>query len=382
MKFPLLALLAATASAHTIMSTLFVNEERVGDGTCVRMGLDGSTTTAPIEGIGSKDMACGRDGTAPVKFTCPAEAGDSLSLQYRVMPDSLSGGALAANHKGPCAFYMKRVWGSDEAAAAGAGWFKIFEMGYDASAEKWCTEKMIAQGGLVSITVPSGLPPGEYLVRAELLALHQAYRGDPQFYVGCAQVFLTSGAESTAGISDIPKAQFVSIPGHVAAKDPGLTFNIFEDDPASYVIPGPKVWHPLLEKGAATKKATQGEEQGKIPDGCLLVNGNWCGVDPPDYSTESGCWDSVEDCYRQGAACYAAAPPTGSHNCDSWNDKCRAMEPPCKKTPFVGPQDKGEKITSRDTKMPATFPGAWSPNADECVAVGKKKRWFASRRRG
>jgi hypothetical protein len=116
-------------------------------------------------------------------------------------------------------------------------------------------------------------------VRAELLALHQAYRGDPQFYIGCAQVFLTTGAASTAGVSGVPKAQLVTIPGHVRADDPGLTHNIFEDDAAAYTVPGPKVWHPVLAKGAQTADVVQDEDQGKIPDECLLVNGN---VSPAD----------------------------------------------------------------------------------------------------
>ena len=216
------------------------------------------------------------------------------------MPDSTADGALAANHKGPCAFYMKRVYGEEEASATGPGWFKIFESGYDNDAKQWyvqgnnpilspmvsfvqmeyqilnssrCTEKIIAQDGLISVTIPSGLPTGDYLVRTELLALHQAYRGDPQFYVGCAQVFVSTGAAAKSGLSDVPRAQLVSIPGHVDAADPGVTFDIFNDDPARYVVPGPKIWHPLLESGAATKTVVQADEY-KIPDGCLLVNGN------------------------------------------------------------------------------------------------------------
>jgi len=102
----------------------------------------------------------------------------------------------------------------------------------------------------------------------------------------------------------------------------------------------------------------------------------WCGVDLPDYTTEAGCWDSIEDCYKQGAACYAAAPPTGSRNCDAWNDRCRVTEPDCKKAPFVGPKHKGVKVTSLDADMPARFPRSWSPNENDCTLLAYQKRWF------
>lgn len=59
MKFLMLFGLASVASAHTLFTTLFINGENQGDGTCVRMPKDGSTATSPVEGIKGDDMACG-----------------------------------------------------------------------------------------------------------------------------------------------------------------------------------------------------------------------------------------------------------------------------------------------------------------------------------
>ena len=119
-------------------------------------------------------------------------AGSNLTFEYRAVPDvsTVSGGvSIDLNHKGPCAIYVKKVTDSSASNnAAGDGWFKIMEDGYDSVAGKWCTEKLIPNDGHLSATVPSDLAPGYYLVRAELLALHQADKTppDPQFYVGCA----------------------------------------------------------------------------------------------------------------------------------------------------------------------------------------------------
>lgn len=55
-----LARLAAVAHAHTIFTTLYVNDVSQGDGTCVRMSDTPSTCTSPVSSITSDDMACGK----------------------------------------------------------------------------------------------------------------------------------------------------------------------------------------------------------------------------------------------------------------------------------------------------------------------------------
>ena len=49
----------ALANAHSLFSTLYINDKSQGDGTCVRMNMDGAHSTDPIESLSSDDMACG-----------------------------------------------------------------------------------------------------------------------------------------------------------------------------------------------------------------------------------------------------------------------------------------------------------------------------------
>lgn len=56
----ILAGLASVATAHTLFSELYVNGEPQGDATCIRMPTEGSTSTSPVNGLTSNDMACGR----------------------------------------------------------------------------------------------------------------------------------------------------------------------------------------------------------------------------------------------------------------------------------------------------------------------------------
>lgn len=182
---------------------------------------------------------------------------------------------------------MKKV---DNAAAnktaGGDGWFKIMEDGYDEKAKKWCTEKLIPNNGHLAAKVPGDLAPGYYLLRPELLALHQADKNppDPQFYVGCAQLFISSDGSAQ------PK-DTVSIPGYVSLQTPAMTYNIWKQ-PLELPFPdfGPPVYN-----ADHVKRAVQGRDVtqkiGLKPDDCVMQNANWCGFMPPNYSDQTGCWE-------------------------------------------------------------------------------------------
>jgi len=77
------------------------------------------------------------------------------------------------SHKGPITVYMAKV-----ADATGPvpeqGWFKIFHDGFTAEDGKWAIDRMNANEGLVTVKIPECLPDGDYLLRGEVIALHQA----------------------------------------------------------------------------------------------------------------------------------------------------------------------------------------------------------------
>ncbi|KIM34770.1 lytic polysaccharide monooxygenase [Hebeloma cylindrosporum] len=133
-------------------------------------------------------------------------------------------------HPGPVAIYLgkapKKVGDWD---GSGKRWFKIAEWGptfrpfiFSSLGKSTFTAK-----------IPADVPSGEYLVRAEQIALH--IPGYPEFFVGCAQIRITGG-----GSANISK---VAIPGYVSAKkDPGLGVDIYWPVPTKYKVPGPAVY--------------------------------------------------------------------------------------------------------------------------------------------
>lgn len=227
---------------------------------------------------------------------CPTNASSTLTFEFRSYADGAQPGSIAPSHKGPCAAYMKRVPdATEDNNAAGDGWFKIWESTYDESAGQWCTEKLIANNGHLSVKIPEDIKPGYYLVRPELLALHGAALDppDPQFYVGCAQIFVQGSGDA------IPESVRIG-EGAYDLSMPGLTFNIYENPmKLPYPMIGPKVY---TGSGEAEKQADTGGGDGQNgdpivqtiglePEGCILVRDNWCGFEVPSYTTEEGCWN-------------------------------------------------------------------------------------------
>ncbi|OHW91328.1 endoglucanase b [Colletotrichum incanum] len=331
----LIAALASVATAHTLFSELYVNGDPQGDGTCIRMPREGSTSTSPVNGLTSNDMACGKDGEIAAAYTCAAPGGSKLTFEFRQWPDGRAEGSIDPSHKGPCAVYMKKVDDMATSAAAGPGWFKIWDEGYNEATQQWCVDEIIKNKGFLDVELPSGLLAGYYIIRPELLALHQAFSlKDPQYYVGCAQLFIQNGP---AGSLEIPSKNLVSIPGYIDGSEPGNTFNLYEKPHFPYPVPGPKPYKPT---GASFNNKDESTFKDGVPSGCLIKNANWCGLKVKSYSSETGCWDAVEACYAQGNNCFSSAPPTGARNCYVWNDKmCRGIEDQCKSKNFKGPPE-------------------------------------------
>lgn len=217
---PLLAIVALLplSEAHTRFTTLHINGQSQGDGVCIRQDQNPGTTTNFVPSITGSEMACGVDGDMANPTTCPVVAGDQISLEHRMWPDASQPGAIDVSHKGNTAIYMKKV-NSDNHEVTGNGWFKIYWDGYDSTTGEWGTDHMNANNGLVTTTVPADLTAGNYLIRSEVLALQEV--GDPQFYVGCAQVQL-SGTGSA-----IP-SNTANIPGYIDMSTPAMNVNIYE----------------------------------------------------------------------------------------------------------------------------------------------------------
>ncbi|KAF7596950.1 hypothetical protein BBP40_011316 [Aspergillus hancockii] len=352
LRSALFLLLAPLALSHTTFTTLYVDEVNQGDGTCIRMGHDGSTVNFPIEPLSSKDIACGRDGEKGVARVCPAKANSLLTFEFREYADGSQDGSIDPSHKGPCAVYMKKV---DDATAddnaAGDGWFKIFHTGFDESVGKWCTDKLIDNKGFLSVNLPPDIEDGYYLIRTEILALHNSAFADPldpQFFVNCAQIFVQGGGSA--------KPETVNIgEGTYTLDTPGLKYNIYAKPlQLPYPIPGPAVYQGKSVAERSVEKRETAQTKGLKPAGCILQRDNWCGFEVPEYSDENGCWASSQKCWDQSQNCYDTTIPTGYKTCDIWMNKCNNLDDSCRAGNFNGPPNKGQDLTPEPKRLIAS----------------------------
>ncbi|KAF2198078.1 hypothetical protein GQ43DRAFT_175822 [Delitschia confertaspora ATCC 74209] len=212
------------ASAHTIFTQL--------NGNPVGYGIRVPSYDGPIQDVTSSDIVCngGPNPTTPSSAVITVQAGSQAKLTWRHTLTSGSNDVIDASHKGPVMAYMKKVSDATKDSGVGGGWFKVAEDGFDGTS--WGVDRLIKNGGEQTITIPSCIAPGQYLLRGELIALHAASSSKgAQFYMECAQINVIGGSASKTPST-------VSFPGAYSANDPGILINIY-GTLKSYTIPGP-----------------------------------------------------------------------------------------------------------------------------------------------
>ncbi|KAF8895346.1 glycosyl hydrolase family 61-domain-containing protein [Infundibulicybe gibba] len=231
------AALFTSASAHTIFQQVYVNGVSQGHLNGIRVpDYDG-----PITDVTSNDVICNggiNPYHQPISTTViPVAAGAQVTAEWHHTLD----GAVAsdpadpidASHKGPLIAYLAKIPSATQSSVTGLKWFKIYQDGLDSSG-KWGVDRLIANKGKLTFTIPSCIAAGQYLLRVEIIALHAAssYPG-AQLYMECAQLQITGGGSTSPAT--------VNFPGAYSGSDPGIKINIYS--PLSgYTVPGPSVF--------------------------------------------------------------------------------------------------------------------------------------------
>ncbi|KAI0043673.1 carbohydrate-binding module family 1 protein [Auriscalpium vulgare] len=240
-KATVLASLVAFASAHATFQELWVNGVDQGS-YCVRTPASNN----PVTSVTTTDLAC-NVGSASSSGLCAVNPGDSVTVEMHQQPGdrSCTNEAIGGDHYGPINIYLAKVSDATTAVGSSAGWFKISEMGLPSSdPDYWATEVLNDNCGHFTFTIPSGIAPGNYLLRAEVIALHVASTvGGAQFYMSCYQLSI--------GGSGTTNPPTVAIPGAYSAQDPGILINIYTTLSA-YSIPGPTPYGTASPTVAAT----------------------------------------------------------------------------------------------------------------------------------
>jgi len=154
------------------------------------------------------------------------KAGSTATFYWNTWPDS---------HKGPVIDYIAPCNGDcGTPASTSLLWTKLDQQGWISGSNPgtWATDSLIAANNTWTITIPSNLAAGNYVVRHEIIALHAAgSTNGAQAYPQCINFAVTGSGTGT------PSGGVVATKFYTAS-DPGILFNIYTAF-TSYTIPGP-----------------------------------------------------------------------------------------------------------------------------------------------
>ncbi|OAK96061.1 endoglucanase B [Phaeosphaeriaceae sp. SRC1lsM3a] len=286
-----LSLFAGQAAAHTFIWGVYVNGVDQGTSKGIRTpaynngpGKAGGYNNGPVKDLTSIDLRCNVMGDIQAADTIKVAPGDNLTFDWHHDYRNDTDDIIASSHHGPSLIYISpdpptensfvKIWHSGK-----------YESNPFPQAGKWSTTADIRMNyGHMHMRVPEGLKAGHYLIRAEMIALHEgdvSYIANPrrgaQFYPDCVQIEVTGD-----GTVELPKG--VSFPGAYSYEDPGVVHNVYcstETKKATtsttpcateYIIPGPTVWSGAWPETTAVSVGPVSGVTTHVPWSTWIVN--------------------------------------------------------------------------------------------------------------
>ncbi|KAL4916502.1 glycosyl hydrolase family 61-domain-containing protein [Aspergillus aurantiobrunneus] len=216
--------------AHWNFAALVVNGEETEEYQYVRATKN---SNSPVTDVLSDDIICNVGGIdddtlAATETYTGLAPGDQVGFTIRDV----------WGHPGIQQVYMSRAPDTAKTYKGDGDWFKVYSLTTSNLSDPIEWAPFVDNVGITNFTftLPQDLPAGEYLIRAEGLALHGAGEyGGAQWYLGCAQVAVTGDGAGSPG----PTVKF---PGAYDGHEPGILVNMYWPPLTNYTAPGPAVW--------------------------------------------------------------------------------------------------------------------------------------------
>ncbi|KAG8957195.1 hypothetical protein FRC00_004352 [Tulasnella sp. 408] len=190
----------------------------------IRQVSSNSPATPVYGGIKGVAMACGGDAKA-ASITVPMTAGSEVSIYWGSWPHNV----------GPIITYLGKCDGPCSTTdPTKISFFKIHQIDFVPGTHTWVQSQTLYKDLPFNFTLPEDLPNGDFIMRHEVIALHNAMKqGGAEIFPQCIQVTINCGS----GKIPVATAKF---PGAYSATDPGILINVY-DDPSNlvYRFPGP-----------------------------------------------------------------------------------------------------------------------------------------------
>ncbi|KAG5352245.1 hypothetical protein C0989_003076 [Termitomyces sp. Mn162] len=153
----------------------------------------------PVTDVTSTDLTCNVNGLSGAGVsTLSIAAGTNITFEWHQHDQRTGEDPISGGHKGPVQVYIAKAPGDASSFnGQGAVWTKIYSSGLlTANPQLWATDVVNSNGGEPSritfppilhrisflrvgkhsVVIPSSLPAGQYLIRAEIVRFFQRYR--------------------------------------------------------------------------------------------------------------------------------------------------------------------------------------------------------------
>lgn len=193
------------------------------------------------DGLQSEDIVC-RHGAIPAPAHLTVAAGETITLQWTDWD---------ITHAGPIISYLGDCNGPCETVNKNdLRFFKFEEMGLLGGVEneygvpRYASDVLRDNDEKWDVKIPEYVAPGNYVLRNEIIALHNAQdKNGAQLYPQCINLVVTGAG--TVKPPGVPATQLYNF------DDPGLNIDVRKSD-GPYSIPGPAVFDPSSSGGAAS----------------------------------------------------------------------------------------------------------------------------------
>lgn len=306
------------------------------------------TDVSPVLDINSDNMSCGQ-GAAKVTAPLSADAKPGSQIDF----DWASGEPSVPwpHNVGPMMTYIAQCSGDcADFNSLDAKWIKIDEAGREGNQPEgdWIQATTLHVSKPYSMKLPNDLPAGNYLMRHEVIALHNAQsEGLAEFYPSCVQLTVSGGSSK----ANFPSST-VDFPGAYSATDPGILINVYNPTTEAYPFPGPSLAFTSDSTSSNDNNGSNNDNNGGTSDSPSATKTATLTSATATKSTSASPAPTDAGSDNQGDDCSDDA--SGSDNNDSNNNDASAGGDEVvtiTRTVFVNPTGQAGKPTSTATAI-------------------------------
>ncbi|KAI0011035.1 glycoside hydrolase [Xylariaceae sp. FL0662B] len=184
------------------------------------------TGFVPSSAVQNPDIICHLDATNAA-LSADVAAGGKVAITWKQWPNS---------HWGPVIDYLADCQGDCSTVDKNSlEFFKIDEKGQislgpgSGKPGRWASNELIENGLTWTVTIPSSIKAGNYVLRHEIIALHEGLKlGKAQLYPQCINLNITGGGTQTP--DGVVGTSLYS------ETDPGIKYNVYNDEKLSSVV--------------------------------------------------------------------------------------------------------------------------------------------------